>query len=73
VKFGEAMAAASSRLAVRRDAWGARRAVQLQTCPWNGEREALLLFDRSGRGDVPAFPYTMSGEDVLATDWSILE
>lgn len=69
--FAEAMAALARGDAVRRDAWGPRRAIRVMPRPWWPEDDALLLFDRTGRGDVPPFPYLMTGDDVRADDWSV--
>lgn len=71
--FPEAMAAVLAGAAVRRDEWGKRRAVKLMVEPWNGETERLLLFDLSGKGDVPPFPYSMTGADVRGDDWQLIE
>lgn len=38
--------------------------------PWNGKDEVLAMVDRANKGDVPAYPYSPSGEDVRAADWT---
>lgn len=72
MNFRDAMAAVTRGAAVRRDAWGRRRAVQILPLPWWPDDEALLLFDWTGAGDVQPFPYTMKGDDIRAEDWSII-
>jgi len=67
--FPEAMHAVLAGDAVRRAAWGPRRAVRLTLAPWNGVEEVLAMVDRLNRGDVPAYPYGPSGEDVRGDDW----
>ncbi|WP_062114011.1 Thoeris anti-defense Tad2 family protein [Aureimonas sp. AU40] len=69
--FPAAMRAVLAGDAVRRDAWGPRRAVRLLKAPWNGTDEILAMVDRLNRGDVPPYPYGPRGEDVRGTDWTI--
>lgn len=69
MNFGEAMTEVMHGGSVRRAGWGARRAIRLMVEPWNGERERVLIFDRTKKGDVPPFPFSPSGEDVRTDDW----
>jgi hypothetical protein len=70
--FPDAMSAVIAGAAVRRMAWGERRAVRLAPAPWSGV-EDLLMTDRMNRGDVPSYPYHPAGADVRGLDWQIIE
>lgn len=69
--FAEAMAEIAKGSAVRRAAWGPRRAIRVMPQPWWRDEDALLLFDRTGDKRVIPFPYCMTGEDVRGDDWEI--
>lgn len=71
--FPEAMQGVIAGANARREIWKPRRMIGLAAAPWHPDQTAaLLVMDREARGDYPPFPYTPTGEDVTANDWSVI-
>lgn len=68
--FPEVFPAILTGTRVRRDAWGARRAVCILPTPWGGNGEIFAMVDLANKGDVPPYPFSPKGDDLRADDWS---